>query len=72
MKSSNVTVSVKLPVKRHQTRKPDGRTEEETSIQFDFQGVAEGIRRATGMSVSVIYGYPGRYYIPETRLLREE
>ena len=36
-----------------------------SSIQFDFKGVAEGIKRATEMDVAIIYGYPGRYHVPE-------
>lgn len=61
MKASTRTLRllIDLPVTGTQ------RSKKKPHIDFDFEGVAEGIEKATGLPVVINYGYPGKHRVPK-------
>lgn len=53
---NTIKVTLTLPVRGDK---------EHRHIDFDFQGAAEGIKRATGTEVNTIYGLPGEHEVLE-------
>ena len=53
---NTVKVTLTLPIRG---------TKKKPYIDFDFNGTAEGIKKATGINVVVNYSYRGRYEVPD-------